>query len=401
MDKKFVPLLFAGDINVCSIARAFHEEYGITSHVYGKYPHGPCMNSAIMDYEANERADEQDTFIRLVRDFAEEHSDEKVLLIGCGDSYVELAAANRDNLPENVIAPYIDIDLMHDLLNKEKFYNLCEKAGIDYPDTYVHTKDMGCDITPSFGGPFIIKPSNGIEYWKHPYRTQKKVYKVDTLEEVKNVLREIYDSGYGDSVIIQNFIPGDDTFMRVLTCYSDKRGDVKMMCLGHVLLEEHTPHGIGNHAVIITEQNEELELRFKKFLDYLAYTGFSNFDIKYDQRDGRYKVFEINTRQGRSNYYVTGSGANIAKYIVDDYIYDVPIEFRSVHEENLWLVVPEDVAFEYIRSQKYKDKMRELINAGKYVNPLIYVKDNGFMRRLRIKKNMRRHYRNYKTYMAK
>ena len=149
---------------------------------------------------------------------------------------------------------------MHDLLNKEKFYNLCEKAGIDYPDTYVHTKDMGCDITPSFGGPFIIKPSNGIEYWKHPYRTQKKAYKVDTLEEVKNVLREIYDSGYGDSVIIQNFIPGDDTFMRVLTCYSDKRGDVKMMCLGHVLLEEHTPHGIGNHAVIITEQNEELEL---------------------------------------------------------------------------------------------------------------------------------------------
>ena len=100
-------------------------------------------------------------------------------------------------------------------------------------------------------------------------------------------------------------------------------------------------------------------------------------------------------------YYVTGSGANIAKYIVDDYIYDVPIEFRSVHEENLWLVVPEDVAFEYIRSQKYKDKMRELINAGKYVNPLIYDKDNGFMRRLRIKKNMRRHYRNYKTYMAK
>lgn len=64
-------------------------------------------------------------------------------------------------------------------------------------------------------------------------------------------------------------------------------------------------------------------------------------------------------------------------------------------------MVPEDVAFEYIRSQKYKDKMRELINAGKYVNPLIYDKDNGFMRRLRIKKNMRRHYRNYKTYMAK
>ena len=28
------------------------------------------------------------------------------------------------------------------------------------------------------------------------------------------------------------------------------------MCLGHVLLEEHSPHGIGNHAVIITEHDE-------------------------------------------------------------------------------------------------------------------------------------------------
>ena len=53
MDKKFVPLLFAGDINVCSVARAFHEQYGIVSSAYGKYPTGPCMDSKIIDYKAN------------------------------------------------------------------------------------------------------------------------------------------------------------------------------------------------------------------------------------------------------------------------------------------------------------------------------------------------------------
>ena len=55
--------------------------------------------------------------------------------------------------------------------------------------------------------------------------------------------------------------------MRVLTNYSDCHGQVKMMCLGHVLLEEHTPHGLGNHAVIITEHNEELAATFKKLLE--------------------------------------------------------------------------------------------------------------------------------------
>ena len=52
-----------------------------------------------------------------------------------------------------------------------------------------------------------------------------------------------------------------------------------MMCLGHVLLEEHTPHGSGNHAVIITEPQEELMTKVKNLLETIGYVGFSNFDI--------------------------------------------------------------------------------------------------------------------------
>lgn len=395
----FIPLLFAGDINVYSMARAFHEIYGLRSSVYGKYESFPCYGSKIMDYRVELKADEQVTFLKLVQEFSLRHKDTTVLLIGCGDSYVELISTNKDRLPDNVVAPYIPIDQMNDLIHKEKFYEMCERIGVDYPETFIHRKEMGNTFLLSFEGPYIIKPSNGIDYWRHPFATQKKVYKVDTRLELEKVLSDIYESGYDDSIIIQNFIPGDDTYMRVLTNYSDRNGKVKLMCLGHVLLEEHTPHGIGNHAVIITERNEAVEAQFKNLLDNMGYVGFSNFDIKFDQRDEKYKVFEINTRQGRSNYYVTGAGANLAQYVVEDWIFEHPIDFRVVDRENLWMVVPKAVAFRYIKPKQYKEQMKRLIHQGSVVNPLYYDKDGGIKRRIRLLKAQLGHFYKYWKYL--
>lgn len=397
--RSFIPLLFAGDINVYSMARAFYEIYNIKPYVYGKYPAWPCWKSKIMNYTPNTGADEQDTFLRLVCDFAEKNRDETVLLLGCGDSYVQLISDNMEEFPGNVIAPYISVEKMNDLIDKETFYSMCEEADIDYPKTFVHRREIGSDFELPFDGPFIVKPSNGIIYWKYPFPGQKKVYKETTWEDLLKTLNAIYQSGYDDSIIIQDFIPGDDTYMRVLTNYSDKNGKVKLMCLGHVLLEEHTPHGIGNHAVIITEQNSELEEKYRVFLEKMNYVGFSNFDIKYDQRDGKYKAFEINTRQGRSNYYVTAAGANLAQYVVEDWVYNHPIDFKSVENEILWMVVPKGVAFKYIKAEKYREKMRSLVGAGKMINPLNYKADSGFRRRLTFIKALLSHYFKYRKYM--
>ncbi|MBN7772197.1 ATP-grasp domain-containing protein [Clostridium aminobutyricum] len=401
MNKNFIPLLFAGDINVYSVARAFHEEYGIKPYVYGKYETGPCHKSKIMFYHANPKADQQETFLSLVLGFANQHEDEQILLIGCGDSYVELISSNKEAFPENVIAPYIPIEMMSNLIHKEKFYAMCDENEVDYPDTFIYHKEMGQDFELPFKAPFIVKPSSGIEYWRHPFPTQKKVYKADSMDELNSILEDIYSAGYDDTIIIQDFIPGDDTYMRVLTSYSDKHGKVQMMCLGHVLLEEHTPHGIGNHAVIITEYNETVEAQFKKLLENMNYIGFSNFDIKYDIRDSKFKVFEINTRQGRSNYYVTGAGANVAKLLVEDYIEDKPMEEQLIKNKHLWLVVPKKVAFDYIKPEEYKKEMRELFAAGKWVNPLFYKPDNNFGRKLKLIKSQLGHHVKYKKYLGK
>ena len=399
-ERDFIPMLFGGDINTYSVARAFYEGYKVKSYTFGKFATGPSYQSRIIEYTPNPKIDTDEVFMKTVKSFCSKHADKTVVLVGCGDSYVALISKHKNELPKNTIVPYIDFDLMNSLQQKETFYKLCEKHGVDYPGTIIHNKEMGHDFEMNFPFPVILKPSDSIQYWEHPFDTQKKVYTIKDKKELDQVLDDIYGAGYTGKLIIQDMIPGNDEYMRVLTSYSDHNGKVKMMCLGHVLLEEHTPHGLGNHAVIITEPNKELMMRVKDLLEELHYVGFSNFDIKYDRRDGKFKFFEINTRQGRSNYYVTGSGFNVAEYIVEDFVYGKELPLRYAKEEHLWMVVPKAVAFKYVKDPTLKAKMKKLIKEKKVVNPSFMKGDLGMPRLARMIKTHLSHFEKYKKYYS-
>ena len=400
MEHNFQPLLFGGDINVYSVARAFHEAYGVKSVCFGKFASGPAYGSDIIDYRVCAKNEDPETFRQNVADVAAEFSDKTVLVMGCGDSYVKLAAENKEFFPANCIAPYIAGDTIGKLNNKEYFYELCDQFGIDHPGTFVYRKEMGHDFELPFQAPYICKPSNGVAYWEHPFEGNEKVFTCPDRKNLEEVLDKVYAAGYPDTMIIQDFVPGDDSNMRVLTCYSDRNAQVKLMCLGHVLLEEHTPHGIGNHAVILTEVNEEICQKVKAFLEEMNYVGFSNFDIKYDTRDGKYKFFEINCRQGRSNYYVTGAGYNIAKLLVEARVEGKDLPFVLADNPSLWRVVPRKVAYDFIVSE-YHDEMKARIREGREVTPLFYDKDKAFGRTLRMKKNLLGHFKKFKQYYEK
>lgn len=397
---KAAPLLFGSDINVYSLARAFHERYGLRSTVWGKYATGPCYNSNIIDYYICEQNDHPEKFMRRVHDFAEQHRDKKIFLIGCGDNYIRLCSDNLGRYPQNVIAPYPGSDLVDMLFHKERFYRICEEHGLAYPKTLIYRRDRVADFSLPFKPPYILKPANPIMYWQFPFPGQKKVYRLESRAALENVLGQVYAAGYSDTMVIQDFIPGDDTYMRVMTGYANKERQVELMALGHVLLEEHTPQGLGNHAVIINEYDEALTAELKSFLEAIGFTGFFNFDLKYDQRDGKMKVLELNVRQGRSNYYVTGAGYNLAEYLLNDYLLNKPSGFTVAKDKYLWSVVPKSVMFGYIRPQNYKDEMKALIAKRRLNNPLHYTADINLKRRFSLFKSRLGHIYKYRKYLG-
>jgi len=379
------PVLLGGDINCYSVARAFHEEYGVKSIAYGRVALGATKDSNIIDLRISNVVDQADTLIKVLLETAEEIKKESKtpILMGCTDEYAEFIIDHKDILSKKYITPYIDKELKEKLIEKESFYKMCEEKGLDYPNTYIFSK--GDIITEfEFNYPVIIKPSDSVLFWKYPFEGMKKVYVAENKEEFTKITEEIYAGKYDKNLIIQDFIPGDDSHMRVLTCYSDRNGKVKMMCLGHVLLEEHTPTAIGNHAAIITEYDEELMQKIKDFLEDINYTGYSNFDIKYDRRDNKYKLFEINLRQGRSNFYVTSSGNNIAKYTVEDRILKKDMELKVQKDPFYWHVVPNRVVFEYVKDKELVKKVKGLIAQNQEATSFGYEKDlqGNFKRRL-------------------
>ena len=273
-----IPVFLGADLNCYNFARAFHEAYGVESYAYGRYPMAPTKYSKIIHFTTVPDMDNEDTMLRILHEFAAQHNGKRLYLFGCTDDYAAMIIRRKAELTE-YIAPGPAADLYGSIQKKAEFYEVCEKFGIPYPDSKILTAPVdAAELTEDklgFAYPIIVKPSSSVDYWKHPFDGMQKVYRAHSQREAESIVSAIYASGYPDKIIVQDTIPGDDSQMYTLTAYCGSDGKARMLCLGHVLLEEHTPKGMGNHAAILTDYNRPLMEKLKKFLEDIGYRGFA------------------------------------------------------------------------------------------------------------------------------
>jgi D-aspartate ligase len=382
------------------MAISFHQEYGIKPIVVGKEALSfTSLSSIIQVIELNPRLPEKEVFVSFLKSIAKKYQepDKKMLLIGTNDLYVRMIIENRKELEDTFVFNYIDEPLMNTLLVKSNFYKLCAEYGIDAPATYFHSCQTDEPFKDEVLFPVIIKPSDGVEYYKNPFTGMQKVYKVESYDEIQHVIQTIKASGYKEELIIQDYIPGDDTYMWDSVFYMNSHGKAELITFAQVVLQEHTTTAIGNYTAVITRFNEPMMLKLKGFLEALNYVGYANFDLKFDERDGKFKVFEVNIRQGRSSYYITDCGHNMAKYFVDDLIYKKQKPLTLLDKSFLFTVVPKIVLKKFVTNQAVRTDVIRLLKEGKYGNPLFYKKDRHFKRKLYLFARQINYYRKYKN----
>lgn len=406
----FQPVILGSDINAYGMARAFHEEYGIISTAFAHFQLSPTKYSRIIDMHIVENFSHDNVFVdtltRYAKQMAKTHPQTQLLLIPCGDSYSNLLASHQNELKPLYACNIISPELNRQLSLKSSFYELCEKYQLPHPQTVsLNAQEVAEKAYRKlpFNFPVAMKAADSDAWLSVDFPGRKKAFIIQNPDELDTLIQQSYKAGYQGEMIIQDFIPGDDSRMRVLNAYVDQHHKVRMMFLGHPLLEDPTPEAIGNYAAILPDYQEEIFSPIKAFLEDIKYCGVANFDMKYDERDGTYKLFEINLRQGRSSYFVTLNGCNLARYFVEDLIEDTAFDGNTLYARGsrLWMEIPRSIFVNYVAAGADKEQGLSLLRQDHWGTTLEYKKDMSPLRWLMIQHMFSIYKKRYKEYFNK
>lgn len=403
--KEFRALIIGTDINAYYLARCYHEYTGKKADMMGLIkegvkPYAYTRYTKILNMEYVENFWEEEVFLKKLDEYYEKHKGERILLVSSNETYGEFIAKNKEKLEGRFYFNYPSVELQRTLVMKDLFYKTYQDSCIDLPKTRYFNcaaEEEKLDLDMEF--PIIVKPANVIKFKHMNFYGKKKIYRLQSKEELMEVIGYFRDGGYDDILIIQEYIPGDDSHLFDAVVYCDKNSKVKLVSFAQIGLQEHGQSMIGNAAVLINGYSEyegvdQMIEKIREFMETIHYQGFAEFDMKYDAREKKYKVMEINARQGRCSYYITPCGYNLIEVLAKDLIFGEKMKFQKVDKEQLLSFVPKPVVKKYIVNETYKQKVLDLWKTR--VSPLSYKKDNGLMRKLvlmKIDNNYRKAYK--------
>ncbi|MCB7138103.1 carboxylate--amine ligase [Cellulosimicrobium marinum] len=389
------PIILGGDAGAYSLARAFHEAYGVRSTVVTIVSTRNMRYSTILTNVIEPQLDDPEVMVRTVREIAG-RAKAPAMVVTCTDWYVRALAEHRAQLEDVAVVPYTTTDLLDRVMDKQRFSELCHELGVPHPRTVVrHGGDEVGDLDLRF--PIIAKPGDNVAWHHTQFAGKRKVHELADRAELEWLLHTAGEAGYRKAFVVQEFVPGDDSQMRIMTTFSDSDGRVRMAHGGHVLIEEHTPGTLGNPAAILTGPLPQIEADARRLVEHLGWTGFANFDVKVDPRDGRGHFFELNPRTGRSNFYLTASGINPAMFWVGEHLQGgrVPDPRRV---PVLYRIVPGFLLRRYVRAAGDTAVAARLRKVKRVGHPLKYRGDRAWRRDLWVRLSELRQVRKFAQY---
>lgn len=219
------------------------------------------------------------------------------------DEYVESVSTHHESLSSiyRLITPPLEVTRF--ALDKRLTYGKAKELGIDAPWTMVSATEEGLEAN-GLRFPLILKPAVNHHFFPH---TNVKALPVSSLDELKRGHAQMRKYIPPEEILIQERIPGagENQFSFCALC---NHGQVQASLAAR--RRRQYPVEFGNASSFVeTTHQPQVEENGRRFLEGIGFDGMAEVEFKFDPRDGRYKILDVNPRPW--GWHTLGKAAGI------------------------------------------------------------------------------------------
>ena len=300
-NKKIKLLVLGGYINGYSIIKELYEKdlKNITLFSYGKSL--ASFSNKINYFQSIDKTSEslKNAILKLKEEC------EYIIIFPTDDLQLENLHSIYHDIKEFCFVPF-NYDNVIESLDKYVQYSYCEKFDIPYPKTQNIEMVQDLEKINSMMFPILLKPNKRDDITTDVFRSLF----LETIEEYrKNIEKLEYFLNKNITFLASEFIPGDDTNIYAYVGYRSQNGKILNEWIGKKLTQY--PDNFGVFSSGSNEVPEIVKEQGRKLLEVMNLKGINEPEFKYDSRDGKYKLMEINLRSMMWHRVGNLSGVNI------------------------------------------------------------------------------------------
>ena len=251
-----------------------------------------------------------ETLVRAGRWLAE-HYGAPVPLFYDNDDRLALVQDYRETLGKHFALLLNEPGLADALIDKSRFQSLAESRGLPVP------RRIPWDALADEPGPVLVKPKTRTGWEGSPVREQlfggagkARVFASGAQAYGDRLLRQL-----AEQLTFQEYVPGDDTAIWSYHGFATSSGEVLEWFVGRKI--RTYPALTGDSSYLRLARAPELERIGREIAERLGLAGVFKMDFKRSAANGRFYLFEVNTRFNLWHHLGARNGVNLARVAYD------------------------------------------------------------------------------------
>jgi D-aspartate ligase len=228
----------------------------------------------------------------------------KGILYPTSDAYILFVSRFRKELSQYFLFAIPPEDILECIINKRKQYELAERIGIPYPSTFYPESLAEVEsIKQTISYPAFIKP-----YYSHVWQEtfKNKGFQVASPQELIERYKEIFSRKL--QAMVQEVIKGPNTNHVKVCAYLSENHEPLAVFVTRKIRQYPTDFGVGTCMESLHDQ--PLADTALRFFRGTSYRGTGSIEFKKDERDGKFKMIELNARLWQQNIQAAYAGVN-------------------------------------------------------------------------------------------